>query len=200
MAVVKTFDGYFAKINHKVKVKYSNRTEKFTIALPSAVWPAMGKEVESDTLSGVERAFKEASVRYMETATTEKKVILVEFECSMHEEGYSWDHGVRLNIQAGVFLKSIYKRPGDSTIEEYDQTESSIPDLANFGNNDYHGGHVEDGKCIELPWTEETENRITTIVKALMALGENMAKVTKSKKSLLDFVNTQKLLPEYKDD
>lgn len=188
MAIIKQFDDYFCKIKHRVKVKCSAATGKFSIDLPEEAHEAISKQVTANTLNEVVQKYKAAKSQFTKAASKVTKVILVKFD-----DKISFADGINFEFACGVFEKTEW--PNISESVKYYAEDSSLPDEVDFCTN-LNSWDVEK-ECVELIWTEEQENFFTKFSKALLALVEKMDNFTKSKNALLSLIKNQKTLPSW---
>lgn len=188
MAIVKQYESYFGKIYHKVQVKCSARTGKFSIELPVEAHIPIGKTVGGMTLKEVQTEYRNASNRFNEESCVTTKIIVVKYD---NNDGGFLSDGISIGFACGVFEK--HKWPGISENVKYTPEDSSLPDEVDF-HSKLWPGDIGDN-CVELLWTAEYEAFLAQLGKAFLILAKRMDEFTASKKSLLEFIKNQKLLP-----
>ena len=189
MAIVKQYDDYFCKIRHRVKIKCSASTGKFSIELPVEAHEAISERVTANTFNEVVQKYKAAKIQFTQAASRITKVILVKFDNKI-----SFADGINFEFACGVFEKTEW--PNISEAVKYYAEDSGLPDEVDFCSN-VSTWDVEN-ECVELIWTAEQEQFFVKFSEALLVLVEKMKDFTKSKKSLLSFMTYQKSLPGWK--
>lgn len=197
---IRVFDHRFDKV-----VKYSAKTEQFTIVLPEELHKKHRKEVSADSLSSVNELFYHTLENFKEANTRQEKVLMVRL-CGTIEgkspidnqyyemEDVGWNNeGIGITLSCGVFDKFITENPDGTQEIDYLWVEGDFPEgfhrLANEwvnSNKDY----------IELPWTKEDEAILVELACALRLLTFKLLAVCKKKSTLKAFIQSgQKLLP-----
>lgn len=197
---IRVFGRKFDKV-----VKYSAKTEQFTIVLPEEVQKKHRTEIHADSLSSVNELFLHTIQSFKEANTRQEKVLMVclrgtiegkspitDKYCEMEDIGYSHE-GVGVSFSCGVFDKFITENPDGTNDIDYIWLESKFPEgfhrLADEwvrANDDY----------IELPWTKEDEMVLVELACALRLLTFKLLAVCEGKSTLKEFVRSgRKLLP-----
>lgn len=190
MAVVKTYDSYFGKIRHRVKVKCSASDGMFSIELPGAAEPLLGKTIKAETLLAVEDKYREASRRFKQASSKEQKVIIVKFD-----DEVSFGKGIAFDLACGVYIKRVWS--GEFGSIDYKLEDSTLPDEVEFDTKLWPSD-VE-ANCVELPWTEDREQFMVAVANAFIELVARMNKFCASERSFLDFMKVQKVLPAWRE-
>ena len=181
MPVVKSEQIRFEHELFVKKIRFSSRSGLFAITLPKQLEKRMDiGEVTSETLVGVEKAFKEAIARYKAAQTTSRKVIVYKIEANawvyrkpdgqpatehdhdaevvFQESGISFAEGCGLTIYADVMIENTLVTADGQKSKSYEDVEHSIP--RSLGRDGGHRiadrwGTVDDAVVID--WTPERE-------------------------------------------
>ena len=201
---IRVFGDSFMRI-----VKYSAKTETFTIDLPKKVCLTNKTYVSGGSLAEAKNRFGAYVENFKANKTKTKKVILVSFQTRItgkspfeknkyyetEEVGWS-DDGIGLTFAFGVFNKLTTKIPNqepDIDYESDEEAESRIP--VGLQGLECKGSYALKN-CVELPWTQEYETILIELGEALSTLIFKLLSIAKSKRSIDKFmVSGQKLLP-----
>ncbi len=186
-------------------VKYSAKTEKFTIELPESVHKKVGPIAEGGTLKEVNEKFSCMIQAFKELQTSEKKVILIMFEATIHgksniddkyykleDVGWRDNEGVGVLFSCGVFNKHTTKIPNNDDKIDYEWIDAGFPDGFELIENQWL---TKSDKYTELPWSKEYEEMLKDLSIALRMLVFKLLSIMDSKKSIQKFIDSgQKLL------
>lgn len=196
MAIVSKTESMFGKMRFMKVVKFSSKTNLFSINMPAGAEPVCGKEVTGHSMKEVEKAYREASELFTNSTLVKSKVIVMEFGASCYierddklilEMNDSWGHsdGLKICLSCGVFEKHSYKTVNDRAIEEYKEIHT-ITDSTAFGN---WGPSPGDNDIVEIPWTKEREQFFLELSLALENIIIKLNEFSQDKKSILKFIN-----------
>ena len=196
MAIVSKTESIFGKMHFMKVVKFSSKTDLFSISLPVGAETVCGKEVTGHSMKEVEAAYREASELFTNSTLIKSKVIVMEFGAScwierddklILEMNDGWGHsdGLKICLSCGVFEKHSYKLIDDRAIEEYQEIHT-ITDSTTFGT---WGPRPDDNDIIEIPWTKEREQFFLDLAQALETIIIKLNEFAQDKKSILKFIN-----------
>lgn len=184
MATVKQWDGWFGKIRWRVQVKYSARTEMFSIALPEPAHDHFGKELTAETQRAVIQDFHLKHQQFKDIACQKTQVILLELDA----EDDHWSRGIRLVLRCGVFEKKVWPVvKGLHTNIAYEELDSSISEEAEFVDKMWAN---EANDCTELAWSAELEGQVAELVKAFILLRDKLKSICGNPDTLMKSLMT----------
>lgn len=188
MAIVKRWDGWFGKIRWHVNVKYSAKSEMFSIRLPEPAHEHFGEELIAKTQRAVIQDFHIKHEQFKDITCAKTQVILLQLDT----ENEDWARGIRLVLRCGVFEKRVWAAVKGLHINiAYDEIESSIPEEAQFVDEVYTS---EANDYTELAWSPKTERQITNLVKGFISMRDKLQSICKTPTSLRKMLSGNKLL------
>lgn len=160
-------------------------------------------EIRGDTLTEVNKKFKQMLEDYKQSKTIVRKVILykvaanayiwdeVAKRCMYNNSEISFCAGTSLAVWAAVYNEHEITKPDGTIVYEYKEAASGIPSAPRS-----ESCKPTWGKKAEylLPWTEQREAFFTFIIKSMQTLILRLSEVTKDNDALLNFVDSGRLL------